>query len=170
MERDNFSDIYVKYRKVIGSFISQRVSNYHDVEDLISTVFLKVFIYYSEKQLTEKAMFSLLHTVANNAVKDYYKRKHIMTEVDIEDLPDIPDEMTSHFTDIADNITTYMYIKEAMKQLSKDRREVIFLKYYKDMELSEISAYTGRKKENIKHSTRCGLRQIRMYIEARGGT
>lgn len=77
-----FEELYARYFDQIFGFIKRRVDSHEIAEDLVSSVFLKVFA--ARKRFVGTAFKAWLYRIANNAVIDHYRTHKPMVELDVE--------------------------------------------------------------------------------------
>ena len=125
--------VYLDYRDKVRRYISGKVRNIHDIEDLTSDVFVKVYEKL-EKFDGEKASVSTwVYTITRNTVIDFYR-----TNKTCEELPE---------TLVSDDGVDENVIKEeslselcdALESLDESSRDLIIFHYYKGLTLKEIA-------------------------------
>lgn len=125
--------VYLDYRDKVRRYISGKVRNIHDIEDLTSDVFVKVYEKL-EKFDGEKASVSTwVYTITRNTVIDFYR-----TNKTCEELPE---------TLVSDDGVDENVIKEeslselcdALESLDECSRDLIIFHYYKGLTLKEIA-------------------------------
>lgn len=125
--------VYLDYRDKVRRYISGKVRNIHDIEDLTSDVFVKVYEKL-EKFDGEKASVSTwVYTITRNTVIDFYR-----TNKTCEELPE---------TLVSDDGVDENVIKEeslselcdALESLDERSRDLIIFHYYKGLTLKEIA-------------------------------
>ena len=125
--------IYLEYRDKVMRYISTKVQQKEDVEDLCANVFVKVCD-KADSYDREKAYLSTwIYTIARNTVIDYYRTRR-STET-------VPETLASE-EDIDRNLInreTLEALATALQALPEDQSELIVLHYYKGWSLREIS-------------------------------
>ena len=125
--------VYLDYRGKVRRYISGKVRNIHDIKDLTSDVFVKVYEKL-EKFDGEKASVSTwVYTITRNTVIDFYR-----TNKTCEELPE---------TLVSDDGVDENFIKEeslselcdALESLDERSRDLIIFHYYKGLTLKEIA-------------------------------
>lgn len=125
--------VYLDYRDKVRRYISGKVRNIHDIEDLTNDVFVKVYEKL-EKFDGEKASVSTwVYTITRNTVIDFYR-----TNKTCEELPE---------TLVSDDGVDENVIKEeslselcdALESLDERSRDLIIFHYYKGLTLKEIA-------------------------------
>lgn len=125
--------VYLDYRDNVRRYISGKVRNIHDIEDLTSDVFVKVYEKL-EKFDGEKASVSTwVYTITRNTVIDFYR-----TNKTCEELPetlvsdDCVDENVIREESLSD-------LCDALESLDERSRDLIIFHYYKGLTLKEIA-------------------------------
>ena len=125
--------IYRDYYAKVLSYVSNRVNSREDAEDLTSDIFVKVFTAFSTYDESKASVSTWIYRIAHNAVIDFYRTNHIHTE--------IPEDMESDET-IGEELfqeETLRELKEAMKQMPQQLRDIIVLRYYEHYRLTEVA-------------------------------
>lgn len=142
----NFSRLYDKHVKAIYRFIYYKTHHKETAEDLTSTTFIKALDNFNSFQ-SEKGNFSAwLYRIARNTVIDFYRTKK--SNLNIEDVWDLSGDedierdicMTKQLEDV----------KEYLKTLKAEQREIIILRVWEDLSYRKISQITGKTEENCK--------------------
>jgi len=130
-----FAEIYNLYFKKIFGFIYFRVSHKEIAEDLAEDVFIKVHNKISGIQ-KESSFEGWLYQIARNAVIDYYREKKIT--VALEEVENIL-EYDANIIDTLSLSQDQAIALELLKQLSPEQQSVIKLKFFEQLENSEIA-------------------------------
>ncbi len=138
--------IYKEYGNKVRAYISSRVSNASDVDDLQSEVFLKIQNKASAYEEEKAAVSTWIYTITHNAVIDYYRRSRVTESIDAV----TEGELTPSQLIVADETDrellkreTLKELAEALKTLSDEERQVIVYHYYDGLTLQEISKKIG---------------------------
>lgn len=132
-----FEEIYVGYHEKIYEFIHCRVCSVVVAEDLTSDVFVAVYKNLHTYDSSKSFISTWLYAIAANRLKNYYKKNSAavysiddMAEKDIVPYPDCPNPMEQEELRIM--------LDCLMENLPKRSREIICMKYYKNMTSMEI--------------------------------
>lgn len=92
----SIEQIWEEFSLDLRSFISRRVSNSSDVDDILQDVFLKILsnIYLLKDDIKIR---SWIYQITRNTIIDYY-RKHKIKLVDIDEIP-LEDKVTANTID-----------------------------------------------------------------------
>jgi RNA polymerase sigma-70 factor, ECF subfamily len=86
MKQCDVFSIWLKYQERIHNYISKRVHQPGESENILHTVLLKMYR-YCEKSNDVKNVSSWLYQIASNAIVDYYRNRQKFTEMNIDNLP-----------------------------------------------------------------------------------
>jgi len=129
-----FDDIYQAYRQELRQYLSAKVSNEHDAEDILQEVFIKA-LGHMDKLEKVKSIRAWLYVVTKNKIIDYYKRKKISLVMPHE-LEDLVEEEVQE-----DNFNNEIgaCLKKASETLPEKYRAVYDLYAYKALKHKEIT-------------------------------
>ncbi len=158
---DEFAEkIYTEYHVKVLRYISSRINNRDDAEDLASTVFLKVLNSYDS---TRVGVSSWIYTITQNTVRDYLRKcktqkTHTGYDENLEIIP---------FTD--ENVNGDSIIREeeigqladALELLSERERDIIIMRYYKELSPKEIAEAMNISYSNVRFINHCAISKLR---------
>jgi len=126
----SFDQLWDEFNVTLRNYINSKVSNIHDVEDILQNVFIKIYksIDKLEKQ---EAIKPWIYTITKNTIIDFYKKKKDIA-VSPETLHFIEDEI-----DIIDNMN---------EDISKCVKSMIF-----DLPEKYKAVYNRYENEEMKH-------------------
>lgn len=110
------------------------VGNRDGAEDVVSESFLKLARFAGRFRRDDDPSSWIMKIVKNTAL-DYVRKRKRLAEADGENLYFIPDESYS-----PEKRETAILIESAMKRLSPDQRQAIYLRYYLDLTVREVGA------------------------------
>ena len=143
--------IWNDYKDRVGSYIFSHVSNKEDAQDLLSSVFAKIVQAASSYRGDPNHVSSFVYRTTRNLVIDYYRGKKILNE-----LPETV-EAASAVEDDYFKRETIDYLADALAQLPKFERDIIFLHYYKNFSLHKVAEQMQKSYEKIKWAHRRAL-------------
>ena len=150
-----FDLLYCRYRDRVYGVIRCIISNPEDALDLTQDVFLKAF--QGLKNFKRASQFySWLYRITINRCIDYTRRqsKHRV----ISNNP-VSDEVFYHYatnchlpapTRAIETEEFYVYLRQAVMQLTPKQREVFVLRYREELPLKEIGSKMGRSIGTVK--------------------
>jgi RNA polymerase sigma-70 factor (ECF subfamily) len=165
-----FGQVYDFYVDRIYRFIFFKVSDVQEAEDLTSDVFLKSWQYLTEKEKNNEIdnLNAFLYKIARNIVIDHYRKRStrgVIKEADVEwDLLGNIKDKKDLKTEI--EISSEMQnIKNALKKIKEDYREIIILRYIDDLSITEIAQITEKSKGAVRVTTSRALKTLKSILE-----
>lgn len=143
---DAFAGLYDAYIKRIYDFIYYRTGHKQTAEDLTSVTFTKAFQNIKTFKSAQGLFSSWLFKIARNTVIDHSRTKK--QTVDIEAAANTPSkDNVAGEMEIKDHLDK---VKEYLKELSEDQRDVVIMRLWDELSYSEISELTGKSPGNCK--------------------
>lgn len=155
---DEITDINIRYRQAVEEYADMvtrlclvHTGNYSDAEDCWQNVFFKLFA--EMKKSPPPNIKAWLIRVALNECRSVLRYRLRKNAVNI-------DELIVPFEDKSDIELAELIFKLPVKQ-----RNVIYLYYYEEYSVKEISQMTGIKENTVKSHLRRGREQLREYLK-----
>jgi RNA polymerase sigma-70 factor (ECF subfamily) len=166
-----FGELYELYFVPVFRYLYGRLGDRQTAEDLAQTVFLKIFKSIHHFRNQGKSPLAYFLTVARNTLFDFYKKKK-----DLVIGENVKDGEVNLFNTIKDTEATpeeawalvenQQQFKKVIDQLRGDQKEVIFLKFIRELSNREIAEILGKKEEAIRQIQCRALKKLRHYLEA----
>ena len=159
MNPSEIERIYTEYSGKVMGYIRSKVRSSADVEDLCSEVFEKVFRKITEYDKTKSALSTWIYTIARNTVIDFYRKFKPGEELDenLSDGAELDEKMLS--------TETLGELAKALQKLPEQMREIIVLRYYDGMALTEIAEQIGMSYGAVKLRHQNALLRLRQEME-----
>ena len=157
--------VYTEYRVKVERYIASKIGVYSDIDDLVSTVFVKVYSAL-EKFDPDKASFSTwIYTISRNVVTDYYRERGgylsvVDCDADLENI-DCPDNADSALL----NNEMLEKLAEALEKLPERERDIVILHDYKNIPLTKVAEKMKMSYGNIKIVHGKALEKLRLFLE-----
>ena len=136
MNKQDIGLIYTQYCDKVSRFVRYKIYNPIDVEDIVQTVFLKVYSNLDQYDETKASLSTWIYTITHNTVYDYLKDKR--------DHPVL--ELIDNTVDSAEEPDDSLLNKEALEELAcaleklpQKERDVIILIYYHGKPKTEVA-------------------------------
>ncbi len=143
---ENFSPIYDYYINKIYKYIYIKISHQANTEDIVSTVFLKA-VKGLKKFDEENNYFSAwLYKIAKNTIADYYRFKR--EESGLDEIWELKADENIEESYI--NLEQKEILKEALKKLKAEQKEVVILRVWHELSYKEISQIIKKNENNAK--------------------
>ena len=133
MSHPDFTQIYIEYRDRVMGYIYARLRSSADAEDLCQDVFEKVHLKLDSFNPEKASISTWIYSITRNSVIDFYRRSHPHDEIN-ENIA-----MDGAVDDDILNDETLEELAEALEKLPAQLREIIVLRYYDGMPLTEIA-------------------------------
>ncbi|MDD4607199.1 MAG: sigma-70 family RNA polymerase sigma factor [Patescibacteria group bacterium] len=156
-EVDYFTQLYDEYVDKIYKFIYYKTWHQETAEDLTSEVFLKALKNIQNYNVNKAHFSTWLYQIARYSVIDYYRR--YKTEINIEDIWDLDDGIDLE-QDIV-NRELLNKIRNLLKTLKPQQREIIILRVWQGLNYQEISQITGQTSASLRMMVGRVLKLIR---------
>lgn len=132
-----------------------KVNNKEIAEDITQECFLK---YFSQTSYINRGKsLAYLYTIARNQCIDYYKKeKSISFEehfIDRDDSFNVVDDMKSFETSFC--------VRQAVYKLSKDKQEIILLRFSNDLGIGEIGIFLGISRFSVYRKLNAALKELK---------
>ena len=154
---DAFGELYQRTHRLIYQYIRQMVPAREDAEDLMQEVYLKAWSGLKGLHSSE-AFWVWLHRIARNTVLDWRKRKRVDTS-SLESTYTDEEDGQAELIEIADwsenpeqivlAETTQESVRQAVRSLPENHREVVTMYYLEEMEISHIAQVLGVPKNTV---------------------
>jgi RNA polymerase sigma-70 factor (ECF subfamily) len=156
---DRFEEIFTLYYERIRRFLSLKV-DVQTAEDLTQLTFIKALENIHSFR-GESSIFTWITNIANNTLKNEYRRKHRNNETFIDS-----NLVDSRFISVefTKNVEIRIDITKALEQLSSIDREIISLHYDVGCTFLEVSEIVGMRLSAVKNRLYRALGKLRKEL------
>ena len=158
-----------RHQQRLFSFIYSKVKDRDITEDIFQDTFIKVIRTLKKGNYNEEGKFlPWVVRISHNLVIDYFRKSNRMPTFRNTDEFDI-------FTVLGDGVLNaekkiikeqiHADVRELIKELPEEQREVLVMRMYKDMSFNEISENTGVSINTALGRMRYALINLRKLIE-----
>ena len=157
--KEAVSIIVERYYADIYRFCLYMVQTENDAYDIAQETFLK-FMKYGTSYKHHNLKGYLL-TIARNICFNYFRdKKEKVAVIEKEEIDKIP-----NWKDMLIEVEDAVYLKNLLKKLSQDTREVIILRIYEEMKFKDIAKIMGCSVSTTKSRFRLGINQLKKLME-----
>jgi len=170
-----FEILLERYQQPLFTFVLRFCNDYHQAEDLVQEVFLRLI--KSAKTYEPKAKFSTyIYTFAHNICIDNFRRGKKRKTTSLSQPIDVEQELTLEDTvkdERANPEKDYRQkslekaLQEAVAELPEEQREVFLLREQMSLPFEEIARVVGCLPSTAKSRMRYALQSIRQKLEKR---
>ncbi|NCT55014.1 sigma-70 family RNA polymerase sigma factor [Candidatus Falkowbacteria bacterium] len=144
-----FSILYDFYFPRIYGFIFKRVGGKEVAEDIVSAVFMKAFTNLNSFYPQREASFSAwLYRIASNQLIDHYRYAGRRPTVALENINEPGDDRQNPQIDFLRQEERSL-VERALMSLADKDREILTLKFYAELEPSEIADILKTNANNV---------------------
>ena len=144
-----FETLYLRHKDKVYSYLSKRIKDDDDTQDLFQKAFLKI---HKSKNLYQSKYDVLpwFYVITKSVMLDFFKKKKFDTQEFSDDI----------HADLETNIYSAFDVdNESM--LSVNEKEAIKLRYYNDSDFTEISKILNTSGSNSRKLISRGLKKLR---------
>jgi RNA polymerase sigma-70 factor (ECF subfamily) len=159
-DEEAFAELYEKYFDKIYRYISLKIGNRVESEDMTQQVFIKALHSISSFKWRGLPFSAWLFRIAHNQVVDYLRKKTRQPILSLNESITASDDNPHKITEQKMNIEQLML---ATKNLTSAQQEVIALRFASDLPISQVANIMGKSEGAIKalqHSAIVALRKI----------
>ena len=154
----NAEQIYLQYHDKVRAYVRSKIQDPHDVEDLVSAVFMKIVQKLDSYDPEKASVSTWVYTVTRNTVTDYFRTRRTLVALEDYMADEAPAELTD---DVLDSLA------DALLALKEKERSLIVLHYYSGHTLKEVAEMMGMSYINAKVIHKKALESLRAFFAAR---
>jgi RNA polymerase sigma-70 factor (ECF subfamily) len=167
-QQDNqaFAQLYEAYFDKIYRYISFRVRNDMESEDMTQQVFMKVLSSISSYRNQGVPFSSWVYRIAHNQVVDFMRQQNKKATVDIEGL-----QLVSPAEDTQSVIEKQIDVEEVKKaslSLTASQQEVISLRFAGELSINECAKIMGKSEGAVKALQHSAVQALRKALVVNG--
>lgn len=155
------SDCYMATYNKIERFISHRVNDTCEAENLTQDVYLKLLEY--DKELTAETITSLVYTIARNIVNDYLR--HVYRTGSVNEY--LRENSLLYATDVEAEVSARdiaVMERSRVERLPRQRRIIYVMSRYFEKSIADISTRLSLSTRTVENHLRMGRRDVRDYM------
>ena len=140
MNKQDTGYIYAQYRDKVFGFVRSKIYNQTEVEDIVQTVFLKVYSNLDKYDETKASLSTWIYIITRNTVYDYLKDKRDHPVLELIENTEESEEKTD------DSLLNQEALEElacALQKLPQNQRDIIILIYYKNLDRRKVAEMLG---------------------------
>lgn len=165
LDQESFGEIYETYFSRVYNYISYRISDHADVEDLVSQVFLRVIEKYADYNPGRAPLEAWIIGIAKNAVTDSFRARSRHPEGQLEQVENTlsgGDQPERIYVQNEDNRQLVI----ALGRLKDRERQIVALKYGAELGNKQIADIMGLSESNVGVILFRSLAAMRKIMEA----
>ncbi|QBY05861.1 RNA polymerase sigma factor SigZ [Thalassotalea sp. HSM 43] len=152
----NIEDIWQQYRSLLHKFLSSKINNPQDVDDLLQTILIKV--HKNLSQLNDASSVKpWLMQIASNTITDFYRQQAKHKQLNAADLWYEDDDETEH--------QLAKCIKPFIDCLEPDTAELLWLVDIQGVAQKHLAETKGIGYSTLKSRIQIGRKRLKMLFE-----
>ncbi|MDQ1090558.1 RNA polymerase sigma factor (sigma-70 family) [Siphonobacter sp. SORGH_AS 1065] len=138
--RESFELIYAQHYKALYEYGMRKLGNPEQVRDYIHDLFVKLWTNRSGTSATDNIRYFLLASLRNLILNSSTKKSNLQY-VDIEEADDFKIDFNAEteFIRLEQVDAQSRQVIQALNQLSPRQKEVLYLRYFEELEFHEIA-------------------------------
>ena len=161
--------LIIRHKQRIYSFIYSKVLNRDVTEDVFQDTFIKVINTLKRGKYNEEGKFlPWVMRIAHNLVIDHFRKNNRMPKFRNTDEFDIFSVLSDNSLNEENQLINdqiHNDVRELIKELPEDQKEVLVMRLYKDMSFKEISEITDVSINTALGRMRYALINLRKLVE-----
>ena len=153
----NAEQIYLQYHDKVRAYVRGKIQDPHDVEDLVSAVFMKIVQKLDSYDPEKASVSTWVYTITRNTVTDHFRTRRDMVEFEDYMADEAPEELNDGVLDS---------LADALLALKEKERSLIVLHYYTGHTLKEVAEMMGMSYINAKVVHKKALTGLQAYYAA----
>ncbi len=159
-------EIIINYRDGLILYLNGIVLNIHIAEELAEETFAKLIV--NKPKFKGKSTFKTwLYSIGRNVAKSFLKHKARYPSVSIEDYEGLSDEQESLEKQYIRQ-ERKLILHRALSKLNSEYRQILYLKFFEDMDNSEISIIMKKNARQISNSIYKAKQSLKAELEKEG--
>jgi RNA polymerase sigma-70 factor (ECF subfamily) len=148
LDSTTFKNIYEAHYKRVYNYVSYRIKNHFDTEDLVSSVFERVLLKYHTYHPRKNTLDAWIIGITKNVIADYFRMMKKNAFGCIDTMPELVSDGDQPELIVINNESNLTLIK-ALDVLKDKERDIISMKFAADLKNHEIAKIMGLSQSNI---------------------
>lgn len=161
-----YNEIVRKYQQQVYWVIRKIVQDHDETDDITQEVFIKV--YSALKDFREESnLFTWLYRIATNYAINHTKKVKVRNTVSVEVIMEPIESGDKRTDELLDEESRRKVLEEAIETLPAQQRAVFNMRYYDELQYSEIAEMLGKSEGGIKANYFHAVKKIGEYVKGK---
>ncbi len=164
-----FETLIRKHKDKVFAFILSKIKNYNLAHDVFQDTFIKVINSLKRGKYNEEGKFvPWVMRIAHNLVIDHFRRQKKTRSIAPTDDFNIFDVISNEEKNAEENMITDQItsdVRKLIEELPEDQKEVLKMRYYRDMSFKEIAEITDVSINTALGRMRYAVINLRKLVE-----
>lgn len=157
--RDEFTQLYSENFELVYNYVRYRMPGDSAAEDVVSEAFLKAARAFDRFDPTRSKFSTWVIAIAKNCMISYYRKPSSAP------LEAIPPTLVAVTDDEQDSFADAQLAEHLLTLLSDEERELVFMKYYREMRNKEIANELGINASTVSTKLSRAMAKMRAAAE-----
>lgn len=164
-------EIIFRYTHVLYNFVRRFSFTDEEAEDLLQTIFIKVWKQVHRFDSEQSSFKTWIFTVARNSIYDELRKKKRMVSLSSLDVTDDEggygehEDQTKDIVTILEHEVTHTRLLDALESLSPQEKTIVLLHFEEDMTFKEIGDIFSTSSNTVKSKYRRALLKLRDILQ-----
>lgn len=159
-----FELFYRQYLQQVRRYLSGKMGNVQDVEDLTSEIFEYCYRQFRTFDPQKASIRTWLYVIVNSRYKNYLRSRRCYE--DIEDYMEFTASDEIPMEQAAELECERELLARALERLPQRQREIVIQKYFLERNASEIAKELGMTQVNVRVQLHRAIQQMKCFIQA----
>ncbi len=162
-DKEAFGTVYESYFTQIYRYIYFRVKNKELAEDLVQTVFIRIFV--NLDSFNPKYPRAYFFTVAKNIITDHWRKKK---DISFDETDGVFTNIMAEGDDPLEQVEKQEKqekIHQALQTLPEDQKEALSLRFIHQFSNQEISEVMEKKEPAVRQLQSRGIKKLRQHFK-----
>jgi len=165
LDRAAFSELYVTYLPKVYNYVSYRVGDKADAEDITSAIFERALTRLHTYRANRGAFSTWLFTIAHNVVSNYFRSRRRRPEIrSLENVSPVAVNGTSPEQAVIE-AEQLRQVQVCMSRLPKRDQEILAFKFGGGLTNQEIAQMMGLRPTHVGVLLYRAVRKLRLAVE-----
>ena len=153
--------IYLEYYPKVLQYLTNRMGNVHDAEDMAQTVFLKVYSKLDTFDAEKSSLSTWIFNITRNTLIDHQRYMSLRIH------EEIPETMADDSPDMLDTLIMEQEqerLADALSSLTQEEQDLIILHYYNEYTLLKVAEVMRKPYGQIKRLHMKALQKLKFRL------
>lgn len=159
-----FSGAHTDFESMLQAHAFFKVNNKELCDDLVQETFIKTWVYLANEGKIHLMKPFLYHVLNCLIIDEYRKQKPFSLDLLLENGYEPEAQKTSRIIDVYDGALA----AELIEKLPLTYRKIMYMRYMRELSVSEVSLITGMSKNAVAVKAFRGLEKLRILYKHEG--
>ena len=140
----DFTELYNECYPRVYNYVYFRLLNKSETEDVVAETFTRAYAAFDRFDPSRASFTTWVFTIAHNCLVSLYRSRRPSTGLD-----DIPENALCENDEYPGLDDSAKQVRELLKCLSDEDRQIVFLKYHEEMRNSQIAELLGMNPSTV---------------------